>query len=128
MYSPGKQKGMTAIGWLLVILVLGVIAFALLKLIPVYFDGWKIGSTMETLASDPSMRGKNPGEIQRDLLKRLDINMIYDIKADDIGITRSSGGGYSIEIDYEPRIHFIGNLYFVAVFDKTVEMPGAAGS
>lgn len=128
MYGPGKQKGMTAIGWLLTIVVAGVLVFALLKLIPVYFDGWKIGSTMETLASDPGVRGKNPRELQQDLLKRLDINMIYDIKADDIGITRSADGGYAIEIDYEPRIHFIGNLYFVAVFDKTVVVPGSSGS
>lgn len=128
MYSPGKQKGMTAIGWLLVILVAGIIAFALLKLIPVYFDGWKIGKTMDNVASDTASIGKNPRELQRDLLKRLDINMIYSIKADDIGITRSDGGGYSIEIDYEPRIHFFGNLYFVAVFDKTVTVPGSGGS
>ncbi|MEJ2362616.1 MAG: DUF4845 domain-containing protein [Gammaproteobacteria bacterium] len=128
MFGPGKQRGMTAIGWLLTILVAGIFAFALLKLIPVYFDGYKISASMESLANDSASRGKNPRELQRDLLKRLDINMIYAIKAEDIGITRSSDGGYSIEIDYEPRIHFIGNLYFVAVFDKTVVVPGSAGS
>lgn len=126
MYSrPGKQKGMTAIGWLLTILIAGIFGFALLKLVPVYFDGWKIGSSMEALANDAAMRGKNPRELQRSLLKRLDINMIYAIKADDIGITRNGSGGYSVEIDYEPRVHFIGNLYFVPVFDKTVVVPGS---
>lgn len=125
MRRPGKQRGMTAIGWLLVILVAGILGFALLKLIPVYFDGYKIGASMQSLSTDQGAQGKNPRELQQMLLKRLDINMIYDIKAEDIAITRAAGGGYDIEIDYEPRIPFIGNLYFVVVFDKTVTVPGS---
>lgn len=128
MRLPGRQRGMTAIGWLLVILVAGIFGFALLKLIPVYFDGYKIGASMESLAADQNAQGKSPRELQKMLLKRLDINMIYDIKAEDIAVTRASGGGYSIEIDYEPRIQFFANLYFVVVFDKTVNVPGNPGS
>jgi hypothetical protein len=124
MLRPNKQKGMTAIGWLLVIAVVVIFALVGLKLIPVYFDGYKIAASMDSLASDQDARNKGPGEIKKLLLKRLDINMIYDIKPEDIDITRSTNG-YNVEIDYEPRVNLFGNLYFVVVFDKTVEVPSS---
>lgn len=122
MLGPEKQKGMTAIGWLLVIAVVAIFALVLLKLLPVYFDGYKIAASMQSLVEDSSAHGKSPAELKRMLLKRLDINMIYDIKAEDIAISRSANG-YSVEIDYEPRVPFMGNLYFVVVFDQVVEVP-----
>jgi len=125
MRSPGKQKGMTAIGWLLVIVFAGIFVYAGLILIPVYFEGYKISASMNSLVTDNDAHGKSAGELQTLLLKRLDINMIYDIKRDDIDITRGDNGGYDVEIDYEPRVKFIGNLYFVVVFDKTVNVPGS---
>lgn len=125
MRSPGKQKGMTAIGWLLVIVFAGIFVYAGLILIPVYFEGYKISASMNSLVTDSDAHGKSAAQLQKLLLKRLDINMIYDIKADDIDITRGDNGGYNVEIDYEPRVKFIGNLYFVAVFDKTVNVPGS---
>ncbi|MBI1421914.1 MAG: DUF4845 domain-containing protein [Gammaproteobacteria bacterium] len=127
MQGPGKQKGMTAIGWLLVIAVVAIFALAALKLIPVYIDTYKISDSMNSLVTDPEAHNKSAVELRRMLLKRLDINMIYDIKADDIGINRSSKG-YNVEIDYEPRIQLVGNLYFVVVFDKTVEVPSNASA
>ena len=124
MHHCKSQKGMTAIGWLLVLSMVGIFAIVGIRLIPVYLDGYKIASSMESLASDSTLKGKSPAEIKRTLLKRLDINMIYDIKAEDINIARDQNG-YSVEIDYEPRVPLFGNLYFVVVFDKTVIVPGS---
>lgn len=126
MHTPKKQKGMTAIGWLLVIAVAGIFVLVALKLIPVYFETYKIGASMESLVTDPKAQGKTPREVRSLLLKRLDINMIYDIKADDIGISQTQNG-LSVEIDYEPRILLFGNLYFVVAYDKTVVVPSRGG-
>jgi hypothetical protein len=122
MHTPKSQQGMTAIGWLIILAMVGVFAIVGIKLIPTYIDGYKIASSMEALAADTSMHGKNPHDLKTSLLRRLDINMIYDIKGEDINIARDPNG-YSVEIDYEPRIQLFGNLYFVVVFDKTVVVP-----
>jgi len=127
MRNPQTQKGMTAIGWLLTIMVVAIFALAGLKLIPVYIDLYMISDSMNTLVTDASAHNKPPSEIRKLLLKRLDINSIYAIKADDIDITRSANG-YTVEIDYEPRISLAGNLYFVVVFDKSVEVPSNVSS
>jgi len=123
MRNPHNQKGMSAIGWLLVIAVIGLFALVAIKLIPVYIRGYEIGSSMDAMANDTSLIGKSPLDVKKALLRRLDINMIYDIHDDDIDISRS-GNGYTVEIDYEPRIQLFGNLYFVVVFDKSVNIPG----
>jgi len=124
MRNPQKQKGMSAIGWILVAMVVGVFALVAIKLIPVYIQGYEIGSSMDAMAGDQSLHGKSPLDLKKALMRRLDINMIYDIHEDDIDITRS-GDGYDIEIDYEPRIQLFGNLYFVVVFDRTVHVSGS---
>ena len=127
MHRPKNQKGMTAIGWLLVIAVVVIFVIVGLKLIPAYLEVYKIGASMESLASDAEAHTKSPRELRTMLLKRLDINMIYDIKSEDIDITRSANG-YNIEVDYEPRIPFFGNLYFVIVYDKTVTVPSSGSA
>lgn len=124
MHRPNNQKGMTAIGWLLVIAIFGIFVVVGLKLIPVYFETYKIGAAMESLVKDPKAMGKSPREIKSLLLKRLDVNMIYDIKGDDVVITQTPNG-ISVEIDYEPRVQLFGNLYFVVVYDKTVIVPSS---
>lgn len=129
MRSPGKQKGMTAIGWLLVIVFGGIFVYAGIILVPVYLKGYSVATSLNSLTTDSEARGKSVGELQRLLIKRLDINLVDNNLVrqmqDDISITRSDNGGYSVEIDYEPRVKFIGNLYFVVVFDKTVNVPGS---
>ncbi|MEJ2452491.1 MAG: DUF4845 domain-containing protein [Gammaproteobacteria bacterium] len=101
--------------------IAGLFATVLIKLVPVYIQGYSIGSALEGMAQDSAMRGKSPLELKKYVMRRLDINMIYDVHEDDVGVTRS-GDGYDIEIDYEPQIRFIGNLYFVAIFDKSVHI------
>lgn len=122
MQSPQKQKGMTAIGWLLVILLAIVVGIVLLKLLPVYLDGYKVYQSLASLEEDDTARGKGPAELSALLMKRLDINMVNDVTKDDIIISRGKTG-YEVEVSYEARRQLFGNLYAVVVFSKTIEVP-----
>lgn len=123
MHGPQKQKGMTAIGWLMVLALGGLIAIVLMKLIPVYIQGYQIYDALESMAADPGLRGKSVGEIKKNFKRRLDINSVYDVTDDDITISRGNNRSYVVELDYEPRKALFGNLYVVVVFQKTVEIP-----
>lgn len=123
MQTPQKQQGMTAIGWMLVIALVMVLGIVLLKLMPVYLDGYKVYQSLASLEEDSSAHGKGPAELRTMLMKRLDINMVNDVTKDDISITRTKSG-YEIEVDYEARRQLFGNLYAVVVFNKAVEVPG----
>ena len=122
MRSIKRQEGMTAIGWLLVILLVFVIAMFVMKLIPIYLEGFNVGSVINGLEDDPTLSGKNAAEIRKVILRRFDVNMVTSVDSSDIYIARQ-GGQYVIEVEYEVRKNLIGNLDIVASFHKEASLP-----
>ncbi|MGD8926155.1 MAG: DUF4845 domain-containing protein [Thioalkalispiraceae bacterium] len=122
MSNITKQRGMTAIGWLLVLAIVALFSIVALKLIPMYLDSFKVTSSLESLAGDPKAQGKSGREIRKLLMKRLDINMVSDVSASDISISRSREGT-KVEVSYEARRALFGNLHMVLVYDKSVIIP-----
>ena len=122
MSNIQKQGGMTAIGWLLVLALIAVFSIVGLKLIPMYIDTFKVTSSLESLADDPQVKGRPSVEIRKLLMKRLDINMVSDVSAQDVSISRTRNG-LIIEVEYEARRSLFGNLYMVVAYKKSVEIP-----
>ena len=122
MISMKKQRGMTAVGWILVLMLIVVFTIVGLKLIPMYLDTFKVTSSLESLVDDPKAKGRPAIEIRKLLLKRLDINMVTDVSAQDITISRTRSG-ITVEVDYEARRSLFGNLYMVIVYNESVEIP-----
>lgn len=122
MQNTKNQRGMTAIGWLLVLVLVLVFAIILIKLVPVYLDGYKVYSSLASLEEDGSAQGKPPQELRKLFLRRLDINMVTDVRPEDITFSRDKNGT-RIEVDYEARRQLFGNMYVVVAFNKTVVVP-----
>ena len=122
MQSTKKQRGMTAIGWLLVLVLVLVFAIIFIKLVPVYLDGYKVYSSLASLEEDRSAHGKPPQELRKLFLKRLDINMVTDVRPEDITFSRDRNGT-RVEVDYEARRQLFGNMYVVVAFNKAVVIP-----
>ena len=122
MQNTKNQRGMTAIGWLLVLVLVLVFAIILIKLVPVYLDGYKVYSSLASLEEDKTAHGKPPQELRKLFMKRLDINMVTDIDPQDVTFSRDKNGT-RVEVDYEARRQLFGNMYVVIVFNKSVVVP-----
>lgn len=122
MYSIQKQKGMTAVGWAFVFLVIAMVTLVTLKLLPIYIDGFSVASSLESLKNEHNISKMTPFDIKKTLLKRLDVNMVNDVTKDDIFIERDKGS-MTIEVDYEVRENLAGNLDVVVSFNYSVEVP-----
>ena len=122
MRSMKKQRGMTAVGWLLVLVLIVVFTIVGLKLIPMYMDSYKVTASLESLVDDPKAKGRPAVEIRKLLMKRLDINMVSDVSAQDVSISRTRSG-IIVEVDYEARRSLFGNLFMVVVYNESVEIP-----
>ncbi len=120
MQTAKNQQGMTMIAWLLVIMLFVTIALVALKLVPVYLDGYKVSQSMESLSAESGIGSKPIAELRRKLMKRLDVNMVNDVTAEDVTFSRR-GNVITIEIEYEARRKMFGNLYAVVVYSNTVE-------
>jgi len=122
MITGQKQTGMTAIGWMGVIALIIMFVLLILKLIPIYMDGFKVGSILEDIEAEPGVVEMSPVEISRTILKRLDINMVTGVTGEDIYIDKLKDST-NVEIDYEVRENLVGNIDIVVHFQKSVTIP-----
>jgi predicted membrane protein len=117
-----RQRGMTFIGWMI---ILGLIAFFTLlglKIIPIYLENYKMKSILESLKEEPLITQKTPREIMKLLRRRFNINYVDTYRADDIVKIKKEGGKVSVEIIYEHRANVLGNLDVVASFHDGIEI------
>ncbi|HUT39827.1 MAG TPA: DUF4845 domain-containing protein [Gammaproteobacteria bacterium] len=117
MRSLTRQKGMTGIGWLIVLGLIGFFALLTLKMVPSYLEYYKIVSTLESLEEESGFN--SPVEIRNLLERRFDISFVNTILPKDV-IIKSSGKNYSVRARYDSKVHLFGNVYVLMAFDKQV--------
>jgi hypothetical protein len=121
MKSIHRQRGMTPIGWILVFLLIAFFTLVALKLVPIYLDSFTIGSVISDMRQEPGIAAKTPREVVAMIEKRLDINMVEGITADDIFVEKR-GDTMTISAEYEIREKMLGNVDVIISFNKTVEV------
>jgi Domain of unknown function (DUF4845) len=117
MRSLSKQNGMTGIGWLIVLGLIGFFTLLTLKMVPSYLEYFKVVSSLDSIAKESGFG--TPTEIRNLLEKKFDINYVNTITNKDV-IIKSVGQNFSIEAKYEARVHLFGNVSVVMTFDKQV--------
>ena len=122
MKSIHQQRGMTPIGWVLVFLLIAFFALIALTLVPIYLKSFSVGSVISDLKNEPGISAMTSREITSIVMKRLDVNMVTDVGADDIYVEKV-GDTMTISADYEVRKSMLGNVDIVVSFDKSVEVP-----
>ncbi|MES9939111.1 MAG: DUF4845 domain-containing protein [Candidatus Thiodiazotropha sp. 6PLUC2] len=121
MQSMKKQYGLTFISWLVILIVAGFLVMVGIKVVPVYIDHFAVKTALESVKNEPFAARKSKRDIQRLILKRLDINSIRHVTKDHITIKRSKGG-LNVNINYEVRRHVAYNAAIVMTFDESVEL------
>lgn len=121
MKSIHRQRGMTPIGWILVFLLIAFFTLVALKLVPIYLDSFTIGSVISDMRQEPGIGAKTPREVVAMIEKRLDINMVEGITADDIFVEKI-GDTMTISAEYEIREKMVGNVDVIVSFSKSVEV------
>lgn len=119
-----RQRGMTFLGALLIIIPIAVVVYAVIRLAPVYLNYMDVARSIDTAASSASSGGTvSPDEIRNTLEKQFDIEDITFPTVDDIQI-RQNGGGWMIEAKYEDTAHLFGNISLLVDFDKVSTVGG----
>ncbi|HEB97056.1 MAG TPA: DUF4845 domain-containing protein [Sedimenticola thiotaurini] len=116
-----RQRGMTGVGWLTVLALIGFFAMLILKLAPVYMEHYSVKTVLASLKEEPLITTRSVAEVRRLLKKRLTINGVYDMKKEAMKI-KKEGGVMRVRIAYEVRKHMVGNVDVVISFDDQVEL------
>jgi hypothetical protein len=120
MAGGTKQRGMTLLGFLMVLAVAGIFAFIFMRLFPVYTEYYSVVRDMKGLQAEPGVSTLPPQKIKDLLFRRFNISYVDSVKPENVKVTRQNG--YNLSVKYEVRRPLVYNLDFVASFEKTVDL------
>jgi len=116
-----KQKGMTGIGWLVVLALIGFFVTLALKVIPIQLESYKVKSALVRLEQVPQITKMTKKEIVRILQDQFSIEDVDSVTKDHISVNKEKGV-LTITIEYENRKSFIKPYEIVGVFKEEVRI------
>jgi hypothetical protein len=116
-----QQQGMTLIGFILVLAVVGVFAYMGMKLIPMYSEYYTVKQSLEGIAKEPGITTQDTARIKDLFFRRLYVSYAENVKPENVKITRK-GAGFVVTVDYEVRKPLIANIDVVGRFHAEQEL------
>ena len=116
-----RQQGMTGLGWLVVLALIGFFSLLIIKMAPIYMEHYSIKTVLASLEKKPLITKKSPAEVRKLINRRLKVNGVYDFNRDNIKITKSSGV-MNVDVSYEVRKHMAWNVDVLVSFAEKVEL------
>ena len=115
-----SQAGITALGFLILGLLVGVVAFAVIKVTPMYIKNMRMSTILDDVQKELSGDGPTPATIRNELYRRFSIEDMR-LDNDSMKITQTKNG-YTLHVQYDERASYIANMYLLVAYDKQVEI------
>lgn len=115
--SIRRQSGMTTLGVIILVVFVGLFAFAAIRLTPVYLNYMKVAGVISGVQEEFDGAGPTRAAIRSSVARRFDVDSVAVIKAKDVTVT-AVDGGFEVAATYEHRSPFLANISFVVEFDK----------
>jgi Tfp pilus assembly protein PilE len=116
------ERGMTFLGMVVILIILGAGLYAAIRLVPVYLDYMKVARSMEQVRDEHAAIDTNQQLIRRSLQRRWDVEDVRGIDWKEVEIDKTSEG-YDVIAFYEVERPFVSNVYLLVKFEKTVSIP-----
>jgi len=117
-----RQRGMTMLGILVLVVVVGAWVYAGIRMAPKYLEYMRVASTLEQVRDEYD---SNPGTtefmLRKAVERRFDIEMVEVITSNDIEI-KKDGAMFTMRAAYDDTVPLAGNVSFLLEFDKSVEV------
>lgn len=114
------QRGMTLIGMLLIVIVIGFMAVIAMKVIPMYMQFFTVKSTVESLRSE-NIGQMGTEDIYKALQKRFDTGYVEGINPRDFKI-RNERTGKVMDMVYKDERELFYGLYVVLKHNETIPL------
>ena len=114
------QRGVTMIGWIVLLIPVAIVGYTAIRLIPVYLNYARIARSLDQIAQE-TRAGDSALNIHFALEKRLDIEQVTFPDSKDFTIRRD-GQSWVIEIEYEDGAPLLSNVSVSAKFHKSVRI------
>ena len=118
--SRKSQLGITALGFLVLASVFGLVGFGALKLAPLYLQKIRIETVLDDLKTGYDGKGPTIAALRRELIQRLYVEGIT-ISSEDVVITPTKAG-FMVGVQYDNRAPYIAGVSFLVAVDEQVEI------
>ena len=114
-----RQAGITTLGFIILVIFIGVFAFGAIRLTPVYLNYMKVVGVVDGVFNE--FDGNNPTKavIRSSVSRRFNVESVSQIDWREVEIT-AVDGGFKVSAVYDHTTPFIANISFTVHFDKTV--------
>lgn len=117
MTSAGSQRGLSFIGWLILLAVLAFAASTAAKLVPHYLDYMSLKKIIEAAGTDKAADINNSGELYDYVAKGMQVNNIRDLDLNKALSVTTEDNKLLAHLKYEKREPLIQNIDLVVKFD-----------
>jgi hypothetical protein len=114
-----RQRGVTFIGWIFLLLPMALVLYAGIRLTPVYLNYMKVAKALEGVSQEfAGDTAVSQRDIRIALERRFVVDSIDDPTARDIAIRRE-GEAWVVEADYEAIAPLFANASILLQFNRT---------
>jgi hypothetical protein len=121
-----KQRGVTAIGWIILLAPMAIVFYAGIRLAPVYLNYMKVARTLEQVKTE--FKSNDPGGmamLKATVEKHLNTESVDYPDIKDIKIKRD-GRSWVVSATYDDQAPLFSNVFILVSFDKSVTI-GSSG-
>ncbi len=117
-----SQRGVTLIGWVILLMPIGVIGYAGILLTPKYLNFFNVVKAMKQEA-DEAKNGStiDPNLVRLGVQRRFDVEYVDKPTSKDIDVHRD-GDHWVMVADYEELVPLVGNISILVQFNKQVDL------
>jgi hypothetical protein len=115
------QSGMTLIGFIVVLAVVGLFIYVGMKVIPMYTEYYGVRKTLKSMALEPGLNNASPDKLRALFFRRLYVNYSDSVEEKHLKVQRIEGG-WNMHVSYEVRRPIIANLDVVGKFDTNQDI------
>lgn len=121
-----NQSGITLIGFIIVLGLVGVFVYVGMKLVPMYTEFYSVKRSLADLAKEPGAGHMDSAKARDLFFRRMDMSYVDSVKPENFKIVRSDGG-MQITVNYEVRRPLIANLDVVGRFNAVQQLTSKEG-
>jgi cell division protein FtsL len=119
--QSGRQRGITVIGMLILIIAIAFVALIAMKVVPMYIQYYTIKSTVESIRKEPQLAQMSAQDIHNAIQKRFDIGYVNNIAARDLKI-RNERNGRVIDLVYQDERDLFYGLFVLLKVNESIPL------
>ena len=112
------QRGMTTLGFIILASFIGLFAFAVIRLTPVYLNHMKVAGVVQGVHQEFDGQNASSQAIRTSIIRRFSVESVSVVDPRDVKVTPEDGG-FRVTAEYDHTVPFIANVFFTVRFNDT---------